>query len=257
MSNQDNQAQDLQTPSLNATEERREELAARLSAVKERITKATQAAGRAEAPTLIVVTKFFPPSDAAALYALGVRDMGENREQEATPKAAALSEYAPDLRWHFIGQLQSNKVNRVVRYAHEIHSVDRASLVKALARAGRRRADEGLDPLGCYVQVDVRESQPDDGRGGVSINGAQAVADRIAESPGLALRGVMTVAPLDEDPAAAFERLGELSQRIRQTHPQATGISAGMSHDLEQAIAAGATHLRIGSDVLGSRPAVG
>ncbi|WP_232219239.1 YggS family pyridoxal phosphate-dependent enzyme [Pseudoglutamicibacter albus] len=256
MSNTHGQPQDLQTPSLNATDSRREELAARLSAVKERITRATKEAGRTEEPTLIVVTKFFPPSDVAALYDLGVRNVGENREQEATPKAAALAEYAPDLRWHFIGQLQSNKVNRVVRYAQEIHSVDRASLVKALARAGQRRVDEGFEPLGCYVQVDVRKDQPDDGRGGVSINNAPELADSIAENPGLQLRGVMTVAPLDEAPEIAFQRIGELAHRIQETHPDASGISAGMSHDLEQAIFAGATHLRIGSDVLGSRSPV-
>jgi len=247
---------------------RRADLEARLGAVRERIAAAARAAGRAEAPELIVVTKFFPASDVRLLAGLGVRRVGENREQEASAKAAELAEL--DLEWHFIGQLQTNKARHVARYAHTVQSVDRPQLVSALSRAvaaeNQRRAGEGLPgraPLGCLIQVDLRspaEHAVDAGpahRGGALPADIGALAGLIAAADGLRLGGLMAVAPLGADPAPAFGRLMELSRELRTTHPGADVVSAGMSQDLEQAVAAGATHLRVGSDVLGPRPALG
>jgi pyridoxal phosphate enzyme (YggS family) len=262
-----------------ADDERGRELAARLAAVRQRIDDATSAAGRTDAPTLIVVTKFHPAEDVVRLAALGVRDVGENRDQEARAKAAEserlVEALTPDgpaaaVRWHFIGQLQSNKAKYVVRYAAAVHSVDREPLVDALSGAmGREQARRQVAgsperaPLDCLVQVDL-DPRPEQerpagigARGGAAADEVSALADRIAAADGLRLRGVMAVAPLGMDPAPAFARLARISESIRKTHPEATWISAGMSHDLDLAIAAGATHLRVGTDVLGPRTTVG
>ncbi len=246
---------------------RREDLEKRLSAVRERIAAATRAAGRDQAPELVVVTKFFPASDVRLLNELGVREVGENRDQEASAKAAEVERLHLD--WHFIGQLQSNKAKSVVRYAAALHSLDRASLVKtlgkAMSREAERRAEEGLAPredLSTLIQVDLRAGDQRTGNdGGIGRGGAEPeevhqLADLVAQTEGLALAGVMAVAPLGDDPSPAFERLAGISASLRENHPTADWISAGMSHDLEQAVAAGATHLRVGSDVLGPRPPV-
>ncbi|MDI3331780.1 MAG: YggS family pyridoxal phosphate enzyme [Micrococcus sp.] len=272
-------APDLQPGRGPAGDERGRELSARLATVRGRIAAATHAAGRSDAPTLIVVTKFHPAADVARLAALGVRDVGENRDQEARAKAAetevlveglAGDDSTAAVRWHFIGQLQSNKAKYVVRYAAALHSVDRASLVDTLSAAmGReqdRRREAGLaarDLLDCLVQVDLAPRPAQDrpagigARGGATPDEVAALAERIAVADGLRLRGVMAVAPLGLDPAPAFARLAELSAALTSTYPDATWISAGMSQDLEQAVAAGATHLRVGTDVLGPRPPVG
>jgi hypothetical protein len=231
------------------------ELAANLSEVQARVDAACHAAGRDRGEvTLIVVTKTWPSDDVRRLAGLGVRDVGENRDQEAAPKAAATE--GLDLRWHFIGQLQTNKAASVARYADLVHSVDRPSLVAALdkgaAKAGRR--------IGCLIEVDLTEGE--EGRGGARPDEVAALADAIASSEHLDLRGVMGVAPLDRDDqraasAAAFARLAAISADLRLAHPQATLISAGMSEDLEEAVFAGATHLRVGSAVLGTRPSLG
>ncbi|WP_312178668.1 YggS family pyridoxal phosphate-dependent enzyme [Arthrobacter sp.] len=242
--------------------DRTADLQARLSAVRQRISDAAAAAGR-EQPSLIVVTKYFPASDAAILAGLGVRDVGENKAQEAESKAAEL-EHA-GLNWHFIGQLQTNKAKSVVKYARAVHSVDRPGLVTALAKAmmaeNSRRAEAGRperEPLECFLQIDLRP-QPDvaAGRGGAKPEEMLALAAAVEQEPALRLAGLMAVAPLGEDPAAAFSRLQQLSQELASRYPAADGISAGMSHDLEAAVAHGATHLRIGSDILGPRPTVG
>jgi pyridoxal phosphate enzyme (YggS family) len=252
---------------------RQAQLAANLERVRGRIARA--AAGRTgTGPELIVVTKYFPASDVAALAELGVQDVGENRDQEASAKAAALSGEGPAaaLRWHFIGQLQTNKAKSVVRYAHAVHSVDRAPLVAALSKAMQaeqeRRRAAGLaarSELVCLIQVDLDDrpaearpaAAPGKGRGGADPGDVEALAGLIEEAPGLVLGGLMAVAPLGADPAEAFGRLAGCVRQLRGTHPHATMMSAGMSQDLEAAIAAGATHLRVGSDVLGDRPAVG
>lgn len=238
------------------------ELAQRLAAVKARISDAAASAGR-PAPQLIVVTKYFPASDVEALWNLGVRDVGENKAQEAEAKAADCA--CAGLNWHFIGQLQTNKAKSVAKYAHAVHSVDRPGLVSALAKAmageNLRRAEAGVPgrgPLECFVQLDLRpEADAAPGRGGAKPADLTALADAVSQHPELRLAGVMAVAPLGEDPGAAFGRLQELSRVLVSRYPGANAISAGMSQDLEAAVQHGATHLRIGSDVLGPRPAVG
>ncbi|WP_314146408.1 YggS family pyridoxal phosphate-dependent enzyme [uncultured Leifsonia sp.] len=217
-------------------------LAERLAAVRDGIADAARAAGRApEELTTIVVTKFHPASLVRELAALGVRDVGENRHQEAQEKAADLADL--DLRWHFVGQLQSKKARQVRRYASAIHSVDRLSLVDAL------RSEDG--DIDAFVQLNLTD---DPGRGGVADRDLEPLVEHILDTPGLRLVGVMAVAPLDEEPARAFERVRAASDRVRSLAPQATSISAGMSQDYREAIAAGATHLRIGTAITGNRP---
>lgn len=240
---------------------RRDELAANLAATRARIEAAGVAAGRDPAGvTLIVVTKLFPTRDIVHLASLGVTDIGENRDQEAGAKMADLPRaVARDVQTHFIGQLQTNKARSVVRYADVVHSVDRARLVTALDKAVGAATDAGertayLDVL---LQVDLEEGERA-GRGGVLPERARELAERVAAAERLRLRGVMAVAPpgLPEDGTlAAFARLAEVSRQVRAVVPGADLVSAGMSGDLELAVREGATHLRVGSAILGSRPA--
>ncbi|MCA4132769.1 YggS family pyridoxal phosphate-dependent enzyme [Arthrobacter sp. M4] len=235
-------------------DERLAQLKSRLEAVRERISKATLDAGRTDEPALIVVTKFHPAQDIRRLAALGVTDIGESRDQEASAKAEELADL--DVRWHFIGQLQGNKAKSVARYAHVVHSIDRPKLVDALARAVSAEQDATARPaMDCFIQVSL-DDDAGSHRGGASQADVGLLADRIAAASSLTLAGVMAVAPLGADPSAAFEKLAGISERLRSAHPGATGVSAGMSQDLEEAVRHGATHLRIGSDILGSRPAV-
>jgi PLP dependent protein len=229
--------------------EREAELENGLRAVRTRIVGACRAADRDPgAVTLIVVAKTYPVSDVRILARLGVRDIGESRDQEAAPKAAESA--GLDLHWHFIGRLQGNKARSVAGYASAVHSIDRASLLVPLGRG----AHEAGRVVRCFVQVSL---DGDPSRGGVLIEGVGALADQIAGHEGLDLAGVMAVAPLGVDPDPAFATLQEVSERLRQTHPRASAISAGMSGDLEHALRHGATHLRVGSAVLGQRPPVG
>jgi len=232
-----------------ASASRRDELATRLGEVRDRIRRAVEAAGRDVEPTLVVVTKFFPASDVDLLSELGVTAIGENRDQEASAKLTDVAART-DLQVHFIGQLQSNKAASVAHYADVVQSLDRAKVVRALDRAagqlGRR--------LDVTVQVRLDEVE---GRGGVAPGEARALADLVAQAQALTLRGVMAVAPLGGDPRAAFARLREVADGIRDDHPDATWVSAGMSGDLEAAVAEGATHLRVGSAILGSRESHG
>ena len=231
-------------------------LSERLAAVRRRIGSAAEAAGRTgDPPTLIVVTKFHPAEDIRRLAALGVRDVGENRDQEAVGKSTELAELG--LRWHFVGQLQSKKAKSVVRYAHAVHSVDRLQLVDGLERALAAEQDRtGRGPLDCFIQVSL-DDDAGSHRGGAAPANVPVLAARLASADGLVLAGVMAVAPLGVRPEESFERLASISARLAAEHPSASAISAGMSQDLEVAIRFGATHLRIGSDILGSRPAVG
>ena len=232
------------------------ELADRLAVVRHRIAAAATAAGRPDRlPGLIVVTKFHPAADIRRLAALGVTDVGENRDQEAAGKAAELADCG--LTWHFVGQLQTKKAKSVVRYASAVHSVDRPQLVDALARAvAAEHANTGRPALDCYIQVSLEDDAAMH-RGGAVPGDVPLLAERIAASENLRLAGVMAVAPLGVRPEAAFEKLAGVSARLAAEYPGATAISAGMSQDLEAAVRFGATHLRIGSDILGSRPAVG
>jgi pyridoxal phosphate enzyme (YggS family) len=222
------------------------ELAGNLARLEERVAAACRAAGRApDELTVIAVTKTFPAADVRRLAGLGLRDIGENRDQEAAPKAAECAHL--DVRWHFIGQLQTNKARSVARYAHLVHSVDRDRLVPALATAADRASRE----LACLIQVSLQATE---GRGGVDPSGVLALADTVAAASALRLAGLMAIAPLDEDPKRAFARLEPLVGALRAAHPSARIVSAGMSGDLEAAIAAGATHVRVGTALLGSRP---
>lgn len=231
------------------------QLEANLAAVRRRIDAAVAAAGRqGPPPRLIVVTKFHPAQDIRRLASLGVADVGENRDQEAAEKAAQLEDLG--LSWHFIGQLQSKKAKSVVKYAQSVHSVDRAALAVALAKAMEAETERtGRPPLDCFIQVSLDEDAGAH-RGGAAPGEVPALAEELAAAPGLRLAGVMAVAPLGTDPAAAFEKLAAISGRLTEQFPHATGISAGMSQDLEEAVRFGATHLRIGSDILGPRPAL-
>lgn len=237
--------------------DRKSQLATNLAKVEERIAAACVAAGRKrEEVTLIVVTKTYPASDVRILSELGVRHVAENRDQDAAPKAAECSDLP--LTWHFVGQLQTNKVRSVVSYADVVQSVDRPKLVTALS-AGAVRAER---ELGCLIQVALDAEENGRGeRGGVGPGGIEELAGLVAGAPGLRLDGLMTVAPLTGPYAgrqqAAFERLMEFSTLMRATHPAANMVSAGMSADLEQAVAAGATHVRVGTAVLGVRPGLG
>jgi len=257
------------------TEDRQAELTRRLAAVRTRVAAACAAAGRDAAElTLIAVTKTYPAADVLALASLGLTDFGENRDQEAAPKAAevtaalAAGNSAP-VRWHFIGQLQTNKARHVAGYADIVHSVDRVRLVRALGAAARAA---GRD-MTCLVQVslDPADAGPDAGRlaagrpdvhdghrdaqerGGVPPAMLAEVAAAIEAEQGLVLGGLMAVAPLRSDPNVAFAPLCQLSDVIQSVNSSATVVSAGMSGDLEAAISNGATHLRIGTALLGDR----
>lgn len=234
---------------------RADELAARLAVVRDRIAAAEAAAQRdAGSVTLVVVTKFFPDSDVRLLAGLGVRHVGENRHQEAEAKALATADL--DLVRHFVGGLQSNKAAAVARYADVVESLDRPKLLAPLARGRRERDPEGrLGPLACLVQVSL-DPPGADHRAGCDPKDLLALCDEVAGEESLALTGLMAVAPPGEDPAAAFDRLAAYAADVREQHPTARVLSAGMSGDLEQAVAAGATHVRVGSAVLGSRPEV-
>ncbi|MFF9480294.1 YggS family pyridoxal phosphate-dependent enzyme [Streptomyces sp. NPDC014733] len=237
--------------------DRKTELAANLARVEERIAAACDAAGRRrDEVTLIVVTKTYPASDVRLLAELGVRQVAENRDQDAAPKAAECADLP--LTWHFVGQLQTNKVRSVAGYAGLVQSVDRARLVTALSREAVRAERE----MGCLIQVALDAEAGERGdRGGVAPDGVAALAAAIDGAQGLRLDGVMTVAPLAGPYAgrqrAAFERLMEISTDLRAAYPAATMVSAGMSADLEDAVAAGATHVRVGTAVLGVRPRLG
>jgi pyridoxal phosphate enzyme (YggS family) len=218
-------------------------LVARVTEVHERIAAAARASGReASEITTIVVTKFHPAQLVRDLYALGIRHVGENRHQEAVAKHGELAEL--DLTWHFIGQLQSNKARAVAEYAHVIHSVDRPSLVSALATQQRE--------VDVFLEINLTDVP---GRGGVLPVELEALCEAVLQVPLLKLRGVMAVAPVDEEPSRAFERVLEYATRVRALAPGARDLSIGMSGDFEAAIALGATHLRIGTAITGKRPA--
>jgi len=229
------------------------ELAANLAEVRERIGAAAEAAGRRpEDVTLVAISKTWPAEDIRRLHRLGVDVFGENRDQEAAPKAHAVADL--DLTWHFVGQLQTNKAKSVVTYADVIESVDRPRLVVALERA----AEAAHRHPTCLIQVDLDPTAGAHGkpRGGALPAEIPTLAAAIAATQYLRLGGVMAVAPLGSDPVPAFARLAWLAAGLRHDHPTATIVSAGMSSDLEVAVAAGATHVRVGTAVFGRRPPV-
>jgi PLP dependent protein len=225
-------------------------LAANLDVVRRRIAAACVEAGRSpDDVSLVVVTKFFPASDVRLLAGLGVTDVGGNRHQEAEEKAAECADLG--LRWHFIGGLQSNKAAAVAAYADVVESVDRAKLVAPLSRGAHSRGHD-VDVL---LQVSL--DPPGAGhRSGADPDDLADLARRVEEAGMLRLRGLMAVAPLGEDPGVAFSRLADVREAFVRDHPEATTLSAGMSGDLEAAVRRGATHVRVGSAVLGERPTV-
>jgi PLP dependent protein len=229
---------------------RRDELAANLAAVRRRLTVACAAAGRpSDDVTLVVVTKTWPASDVHHLAALGVTDVGESRDQEAAAKHAACAGLG--LRWHFVGQVQTNKARSVAGYADVVHSVDRGRLVSALSRGAIAAQRE----LRCLVQVALDDTPGEIGpRGGARPDLVPQLLDALVAAPGLVAGGVMAVAPHHADPARAFARLAEIAADVGRRVPGAVDVSAGMSGDLEAAVAAGATHVRVGTAVFGSRP---
>ncbi|GAA1743672.1 YggS family pyridoxal phosphate enzyme [Luedemannella helvata] len=244
---------------------RRAQLSENLARVRAEIADGCAAAGRDPAEvTLVAVTKTYPASDVCHLVALGVTDVGENRDQEAAPKAAEVAAAGAAPRWHFVGQLQRNKCASVVGYADVVHSVDSVRLADALGRAAGRHRDTDLD---VFVQISL---DGDPTRGGAvappgyapGVSGPTAEPDRdlervaaaVAAGERLRLRGVMAVAPLGWPPARAFTLLADIAARLRVGYPTAHAVSAGMSGDLRDALAHGATHVRIGSALLGNRP---
>lgn len=237
---------------MSSPEVRRAELRDNLAAVRSRIDEGCRAAGRSgQEITLIAVTKFFPVTDAALLAELGVTDLGENRDQDASVKAAELAGLTSiAVRWHFLGRLQTNKARSVARYADLVHSVDRQPLADALEDGARRAERPALDVL---VQLSLDDAETAAGRGGGAADELLRLADRIAGSDVLRLAGIMAIAPLGGDADQAFSRLAEVAQRLRAAHPAAGIVSAGMSDDLEAALRHGATHVRIGTALLGRR----
>ncbi len=239
---------------------REAELADGLAAVRARVAAACAAAGRGSSDvTLLTVTKFYPASDAAALARMGGGDLGESREQEATAKVAEcarlLGPQGPAPRWHMLGGIQRNKAKAIARWAHAAHSVDSGRLVTALGRAVEAALEEGArsTPLEIYLQVSL---DGDPKRGGALASELEVLADLTAGTPGLRLVGLMSVPPVGADPDVAFARLAELSGQLASQHPGASGISAGMSADLEAAIAHGSTCVRVGTAILGARPII-
>lgn len=227
--------------------DRLQELRANLQDVERDISQACLAANRNRADvTLIAVTKTWPASDVDLLASLGVTDVGENRDQEAKPKHDEV--HAKDLTWHAIGQLQTNKAKSVAAWADVVHSVDRTDLVNALTKAVANREL----PLSALIQVNL-DPIPTDNRGGALPSEVMALAEMISSSAGLRLQGVMGVAPLGGDDDLAFARLQEFASQIQSSYPEANWISAGMSGDFATALKYGATHLRIGSSILGKR----
>ncbi|MDQ1571205.1 MAG: dependent protein [Actinomycetota bacterium] len=221
-------------------------LADRLDSVRAEVASAARDAGRSTDDILtIVITKFHPASLVRDLAELGVRDVGENRNQDAAPKAAELASL--DLAWHFVGQLQSNKVRAVLAYASDIQSVDRISLVEAIEAADKPTGS----PVDAFIQLNLTT---DPARGGVTPDDLEALVERTLAAPSIRLRGLMAVAPLGEEPRAAFARVRQASERVRTLAPGASALSMGMSADYREAILEGATHLRIGTAITGKRP---
>jgi pyridoxal phosphate enzyme (YggS family) len=227
--------------------DRKQELQANLQDVERDISQACVAANRnREDVTLIAVTKTWPASDVDLLAELGVSNVGENRDQEAKPKHDEVQ--AKNLIWHAIGQLQTNKAKSVAAWADVVHSVDRVDLVTALTKAVANRET----PLGVLIQANL-DPVPTENRGGALPDEIMNLADLISSSSGLKLQGVMGVAPLGGDDDMAFARLQEFANLIQAKFPEANWISAGMSGDFATALKYGATHLRIGSSILGKR----
>lgn len=222
------------------------DLQERYREVCEQISEAVSAAGRSSSEVeLVVISKNHPADLVRELFSLGHRNFGENRDQEARPKAEATAELE-GIRWHFVGQLQSNKVKSALTYSNFLHSIDRDSLLNAL----RRELSESQRTLGGFIQLNLTD---DPGRGGIAPADVRHFAEVALGLPNFDLLGVMGVAALDRDPRIDFETIAEASRALLEVAPAAKFISAGMSHDFREAIEFGATHLRIGTAITGNR----
>lgn len=229
---------------------RRYELERNLDAARTRIDAASQG----QPVDLLVVSKTYPATDVEILNDLGQKAFGENRDQEAKRKVDECN-IERAIRWHMIGQLQSNKLNSIARWADVIESLDRIDLIAPLERAAIL-ADRTVEIL-IQINLDPLDAPH---RGGLSPQAVPEFLEELKKAPHLILGGVMGVGPnpeLGADITAAFERLANVSSTITTIHPGATAISAGMSGDLEQAIRAGATQVRLGNAILGQRESVG
>ena len=219
--------------------DRRSEITSNLQVVRDEISKAVINAGRSlDELTLIAVTKTFPASDVEMLRDLGVTHFGENRDADAAPKAAVVAG-----TWHFQGQIQSNKLKSITSWAKVIHSLDEIRHFEVIEKSAPH-------PLEIFCQVSLDGSE---GRGGVSEQKLYELAQAIEKSATHTLQGLMAVAPLGVDPADAFSKLSAIHKAFMADFPRANKLSAGMSGDYKEAIAQGATHIRIGSSILGSR----
>ena len=222
---------------------RKDQILSNLESVKEKISAAAQAAGRSPSEiTLIAVTKTFPVSDLEILYELGVRNFGENRDQEAAPKVGVLP---ADITWHFQGGIQSNKLKSISNWASVIHSVDKFKYAQMISQFSVGKTKE------IFIQVSL-DTLPQS-REGVDPADLMQLAEQIMSLPNLEVKGLMAVAPLDQPTAQAFVRLQQIQQKFIQLYPAASSLSSGMSGDYELAISLGATHVRIGSSILGNR----
>jgi pyridoxal phosphate enzyme (YggS family) len=222
---------------------RKDQILSNLESVKEKISAAAQAAGRSPSEiTLIAVTKTFPVSDLEILYELGVRNFGENRDQEAAPKVSALP---ADITWHFQGGIQSNKLKSISNWASVIHSVDKFKYAQMISQFSVGKTKE------IFIQVSL-DTLPQS-REGVDPADLMQLAEQIMSLPNLEVKGLMVVAPLDQPTEQAFVRLQQIQQKFIQLYPAASSLSSGMSGDYELAISLGATHVRIGSSILGNR----
>jgi pyridoxal phosphate enzyme (YggS family) len=222
---------------------RTSEITANLNDVKAKIASAALKAGRdADEITLIVVTKTFPVSDLEILYSLGVREFGENRDQEAAEKVAKLPS---DINWNFQGGIQSNKLKSITTWAGCIHSVDKLKYAQIISEQNTGKPKE------IFIQVSL--DQPPESRGGVDPEKLIDLASELTKLPGISLKGLMAVAPLDLPEEQAFLKLKEIQADFVAVFKDAKYLSAGMSGDYEMAISYGATHLRIGSSILGNR----
>jgi pyridoxal phosphate enzyme (YggS family) len=222
---------------------RKDQILSNLESVKEKISAAAQAAGRSPSEiTLIAVTKTFPVSDLEILHELGVRNFGENRDQEAAPKVSALP---ADITWHFQGGIQSNKLKSISNWASVIHSVDKFKYAQMISQFSVGKTKE------IFIQVSL-DTLPQS-REGVDPADLMQLAEQIMSLPNLEVKGLMVVAPLDQPTEQAFVRLQQIQQKFIQLYPAASSLSSGMSGDYELAISLGATHVRIGSSILGNR----
>jgi PLP dependent protein len=247
-----------------AGQDRESELTLALAGVRSRLAAAAEAAGRNVSEIeLLPITKFFPATDVAILSRLGCRCVGESRDQEAAAKVAEVARLAgssdrADLRnmhWHMVGRIQRNKARSLAKWAHTAHSVDSTRLVTALDRAVSPALSEGTrpEPLRVYVEVSL---DGDVSRGGVDITAPGAldqVCAHVADTKSLKLLGLMGIPPLDWDPERAFDLLRSEHRRVLEAHPEAVGLSAGMSNDFEIAVKHGSTCVRVGTALLGPR----